>query len=76
MITQEVITCPVIPYKKLSPNSVDEFLDLFESVLDLDLERGMELDFMIDSKMGNNKISPTLVLAKPSDAEEIAQIPG
>jgi len=74
MITQEVITCPVIPYKKLSPNSVDEFLDLFESVLDLDLERGMELDFMIDSKMGNNKISPTLVLAKPSDAEEIANI--
>ncbi|NVM43822.1 MAG: hypothetical protein HWN79_02805 [Candidatus Lokiarchaeota archaeon] len=74
MITQEVITRPVIPYKKLSPNSVDEFLEIFEDVLDLDLESGMELDFMIDSKMGNNKISPTLVLAKSSDAEEIANI--
>ncbi len=74
MITQEVITCPVIPYKKLSPNSVDEFLEIFEDVLDLDLENGMELDFMIDSKMGNNKISPTLVLAKSWDAEEIATI--
>lgn len=74
MITQEVITCPVIPYKKLSPNSVDEFLEIFEDVLDLDLESGMELDFMIDNKMGNNKISPTLVLAKPGDAEEIANI--
>ena len=74
MITQEVISCPVIPYKKLSPSSVDEFLEIFEDVLDLDLENGMELDFMIDSKMGNNKISPTLVLAKPWDAEEIANI--
>jgi hypothetical protein len=74
MITQEVISYPVIPFKKLSPNSVDEFLDIFEDVLDLDLENGMDLDFQIDSKMGNNKISPTLVLAKPWDAEEIANI--
>ena len=74
MITQEVISYPVIPYKKLSPNSVDEFLDIFEDVLDLDLENGMDLNFQIDSKMGNNKISPTLVLAKPWDAEEIANI--
>ena len=74
MITQEVISCPVIPYKKLSPSSVDEFLEIFEDVLDLDLENGMELDFMIDSRMGNDKISPTLVLAKPWEAEEIANI--
>jgi len=74
MITQKVISYPVIPYKKLSPNSVDEFLEIFEDVLDLDLENGMDLDFQIDSKMGNNKISPTLVLAKPWDAEEIANI--
>ena len=74
MITQEVISGTVIPYKKLSPSSVDEFLEIFEDVLDLDLENGMELDFMIDSKIGNNKISPTLVLAKPWDAEEITNI--
>lgn len=74
MITQEIVSCPVIPYKKLSPRSVDEFLDIFEDVLNLDLEHGMELDFVIDSKMGNNKISPTLILAKPWDAEEIASI--
>ncbi|MBY8987018.1 MAG: hypothetical protein KGD61_01070 [Candidatus Lokiarchaeota archaeon] len=74
MITQEVISCPVIPYKKLCPSSVDEFLEIFEDVLDLDLKNGMDLDFMIDSKMGNNKISPTLVLARPWDAEEITKI--
>ena len=74
MITQEVITCPVIPYKKLSPNSVDEFLEIFEDVLSLDLENGMELDFTIDSKLGSDKISPTLYLAKPEDATEISNI--
>ncbi|MFX0075668.1 MAG: hypothetical protein ACFE96_09510 [Candidatus Hermodarchaeota archaeon] len=74
MITQEVISSPVIPYKKLNPNSVDEFLEIFENVLDLDIENGIDLDFEIDSKMGNNKISPTLILAQPWDAEEIANI--
>ncbi len=74
MITQETITYPIIPYKRLSPKSVDEFLDIFEDVLDLDLEKGMELDFTIDSKLGSDKISPTLFLAKPTDALEIANI--
>ena len=74
MITQEIIQSPIIPYKKLSPNSVDEFLEIFEDVLDLDLENGMELDFLIDTKLGSDKISPTLVLAKPKDAKVIASI--
>jgi len=74
MITQEIIQSPIIPYKKLSPNSVDEFLEIFENVLDLDLENGMDLDFLIDTKMGSDKISPTLVLAKPKDAKVIASI--
>jgi hypothetical protein len=74
MITQEIIQYPVIPYKKLKPNSVDEFLEIFEGVLDLDLENGMDLDFIIDTKLGSDKISPTLVLAKPKDAKAIASI--
>jgi hypothetical protein len=74
MITQEIIQYPIIPYKKLKPNSVDEFLEIFEDVLDLDLENGMELDFIIDTKLGTEKISPTLVLAKPKDAKIIANI--
>ena len=74
MITQEIVSCPVIPYKKLSPRSVDEFLEIFEDVLSLDLENGMDLDFMIDSKMGNDKVSPTLVLARPQDAKDISDI--
>ncbi len=74
MITQEAITVPIIPYQKLNPKSVDEFLDIFENILDLDLENGMELDFTIDNKLGSDKISPTLYLAKPKDAIEIANI--
>ena len=72
--TQETISYPIIPYKRLRPKSVDEFLDIFEDVLDLNLEKGMELDFTIDNKLGSDKISPTLYLAKPKDAFEIANI--
>jgi len=74
MITQEILSRPVISYKSLSPKSVDEFLDIFEDVLSLDLENGMDLDFVIDSKMGNDKVSPTLVLARPQDAKDISDI--
>ena len=75
MITQEAISIPkIISHQKLNPGSVDEFLDIFEQVLDLDLEKGMELDFTIDSKLGSDKISPTLYLAKPEDALEISTI--
>ena len=74
MITQEAISVPIIPHQKLNPKSVDEFLSVFESVLTLDLENGMELDFTIDSNLGSDKISPTLFLAKPKDAFEIANI--
>jgi len=74
MITQEAISVPIIPHQKLNPKSVDEFLEIFEGVLSLDLESGMELDFTIDSKLGSDKISPTLFLAKPKDAFEIANI--
>ncbi len=74
MITQEAIIVPIIPHKKLNPKSVDEFLDIFEGVLSIDLESGMDLDFAIDSKLGSDKISPTLFLARPKDAIEIANI--
>ena len=75
MITQtETISVPIISHLKLNPNSVEDFLDIFLEVLDLDLERGMELDFTIDSKLGSDKISPTLYLAKPEDAVEISNI--
>ena len=75
MISPEAISVQkIIPHQKLNPISVDEFLDIFTGVLDLDLEKGMELDFSIDSKLGSDKISPTLYLAKPEDAVEIANI--
>jgi len=71
---QETLSVPIIPYKSLNPRSVDEFLNVFLEVLDIDLERGMELDFVFDSKLGSDKISPTLYLAKPEDAVEISTI--
>jgi hypothetical protein len=73
MITQELLTYPVIPKEYLFPKSIEEFLDMFKGILDLDIEKGMELNFIIEGR-NNNKISPILRLAKPKDAKEIAKI--
>lgn len=75
MITQELITYPVISYSKLFPRSIDAFLELFEGVLDCTtIEEGMSLDFTIDNKIDNPKVSPVLRLAKPEDADDITII--
>ncbi len=75
MITQEILSYPVIPHQKLFPNSIDEFLELFIGILDLStIEEGMSLDFDIDTRLDNQKISPILRLAKPEDAKVIADI--
>jgi hypothetical protein len=74
MITQEILTYPVIPAEFLHPNSIEEFLDMFEGVLDLNIESGMELDFVIEGRKNSSKISPVLKLAQSSDAKEIADI--
>ena len=73
MITQELLTYPVIPKEYLFPKTIEEFLDAFEGILDLDIEKGMELNFLIEGR-NNDKISPILRLAKPKDANEIATI--
>ena len=73
MITQELLTYPVIPKEYLFPKTIEEFLDTFEGILDLDIENGMELNFVIEGR-SNDKISPILRLAKPKDAKEIAII--
>jgi hypothetical protein len=73
MITQELLTYPVIPKEYLFPSSIEEFLDMFEGILDLDIEKGMELNFFIEGH-NNDKISPILRLARPKDAKEITNI--
>jgi hypothetical protein len=73
MITQELLTYPVIPKEYLFPKTIEEFLDAFEGILDLDIDKGMELNFIIEGR-NNDKISPILRLAKPQDAHEIATI--
>jgi hypothetical protein len=75
MITQEILPYPLVPYKRLFPNSIDAFLELFEGILDKEsIEAGMTLDFIIDTKIDNPKISPVLRLAKPKDSEVITEI--
>ena len=75
MITQELITLPIISYSKLFPPSIDGFLELFEDVLDCaTIEEGMTLDFTIDNRIDNPKVSPVLRLAKTEDAPYIATI--
>lgn len=75
MITQELLSYPIIPYAKLFSTSINAFLELFEGVLDCaTIEEGMTLDFDIDTRINNSKLSPILRLAKPDDAHYISAI--
>ena len=74
MITQEILTWPIIPRDYLYPKSIEDFLDAFEGILDLDIESGMELDFLIEGREASTKISPVLKLARPEDAKDLADI--
>lgn len=74
MITQEILTWPIIPRENLYPKSIEAFLDAFEGILDLDIETGMELDFLIEGREASTKISPVLKLARPEDAKDLADI--
>ncbi|MHA1372925.1 MAG: hypothetical protein ACTSVI_07005 [Promethearchaeota archaeon] len=74
MITQEILTWPIIPREYLYPKSIEDFLANFEGILDLDIETGMELDFLIEGREASTKISPVLKLARLEDAKDLADI--
>jgi len=74
MITQEILTWPIIPREYLYPKSIEAFLDTFEGILDLDIETGMELDFLIEGREASSKLSPVLKLAHVEDAKDLADI--
>ncbi|NHJ24211.1 MAG: hypothetical protein EAX89_06530 [Candidatus Lokiarchaeota archaeon] len=74
MITQELLIEPVIKYDELFPRTVDEFLDTFRGVIDLDIETGITLDFLIDPRESETKIAPKLVLAEPEQAKDVVEI--
>ncbi len=74
MITQEILTWSIIPRDYLYPKSIEDFIDAFEGILDLDIETGMELDFLIEGREASTKISPMLKLARPEDAKDLADI--
>ena len=63
-----------VTQKDLFAKNVEAFLDSFKNVIDLDIERGIRLDFEIVLKSKSDKLSPILKLAKPEEAGEIVEI--
>jgi len=54
--------------------NVDEFLDKFQYLSNLDLKNVLNLDFELDFYYKSKKICPIVELAKPEDSEEITNI--
>ena len=63
-----------ISLKKKEIINVDEFLDKFQYLSNLDLKNILNLDFELDFYYKSKKICPIVKLAKPEDSEEIANI--
>ena len=63
-----------ISLKKKEIINVDEFLEKYQYLSNLDLKNILNLDFELDFYYKSKKVSPIVELAKPEDSEEIANI--
>lgn len=68
------MTLNSISLKKKEIINVDEFLDKFQYLSNLDLKNILNLNFELDFYYKSEKICPIVELAKPEDSEEIANI--
>jgi len=62
-----------VTQKDLFAKNVDKFLKSFRNIIDLDIQRGIRLDFVIE-KSKTDKLVPILKIASPEDAGEIVEI--
>jgi hypothetical protein len=67
-------TLPVVSFNSMRFNFIEQFLGFFDDIVNPDIRNGIELSFMLIDKSRKPKITPTLVLATPDDAEEIVEI--
>lgn len=63
-----------ISYTDLFSPHVDRILHIFEEQVDINVEKGVEIDFDISGRLRKHKVSPIVRKATPSDAEEIVEI--
>jgi len=63
-----------ISLKKKEIINVDEFLEKYQYLSNLDLKNILNLDFELDFYYKSEKLCPIVELAKPEDSEEIANI--
>ncbi len=66
MLSNEAILKPII--------TTDDFLEHFKEFNNFDLQNGVSLDFEFDLKFPSHNICPNLQVAKPEEAENIANM--
>jgi len=74
MAAEQVFISPVIFFNKPFPDSTNHFLNSFKGKIEPDITNGMDLDFRVYGRKGNQKIIPLLKKATPEDAKEIVNI--
>jgi hypothetical protein len=73
-ISGDIISNTIVSLEQLFPVNTQQFLKSFESIVSSDIHEGMNLDFEIENRIGREKISPVLRLARPEDAEDLVRI--
>lgn len=64
----------LVSFQDLFPESTDHFLEPFRHIVDPDITNGMHLPFILSEKQRDQKLSPILQLAQPTNAQEIVHI--
>ena len=74
MLSKEVVTDSILTINNSFPECTNQFLEPFKDRMDVDLHKGMELNFEISNRTSFRKISPILKLANPGDAHDITEL--
>lgn len=73
MITQELLPIYEIPRELLFPDTIEQFLDVFQGVISNNIEKGIRLNFNLKGQK-NDRFTPVLKLAKPEHAKVLSNI--
>ena len=56
MATEQVFISPVISFNKPFPDSTNQFLNSFKGKIEPNITKGMDLDFKVYGRKGNQNI--------------------
>jgi hypothetical protein len=74
MLSEQVVSSPIISQEDLFCRNIDQFIQVYRPILDLNIVKGMNLNFSLPISLNHRRVSPIIQLARPEDAKELVAI--